>query len=94
MIFYSSGHRTKVTRSLLEIVPSLLHPIYPVHHLQRDLRILKMIPIPKNMGFDIKIKYLACPLFSTKVTISLIVDLVLDLQIDLRLLNVVPNVSP
>ena len=43
-----------------------------------------MITIPQNMGFDIKIKYLACPLFSTKVTISLIVDLVLDLQIDLR----------
>ena len=84
MIFYSSGHRTKVTRSLLEIVLGLLQPIYPVHHLQRDLRILKMIPIPKNMGFDIRIKYIACSLFSTKVTITLIVDFVLDLQIDLR----------
>ena len=84
MIFYSWGHRTKVTRSLLEIVLGLLQPIYPVHHLQRDLRILKMIPIPQNMGFDIKIKYLVWSLFSTKVTISLIVDFVLDLQIDLR----------
>ena len=43
-----------------------------------------MIPIPKNMGFDIRIKYIACSLFSTKVTITLIVDFVLDLQIDLR----------
>ena len=40
-----------------------------------------MIPIPKNMGFDKRIKYIACSLFSTKVTITLIVDFVLDLQI-------------
>ena len=55
--------RTKIIISLLEEVLGLLQPIHPVLGLQINLRLTKMVPhdspwfpMPKNMGFDTKIK--------------------------------------
>ena len=36
--------RTKVTKSLFEVVLGLKQPLYPVLDLQIDLKLLKMVP--------------------------------------------------
>ena len=55
--------RTKLIISLLEDVLGLLQSLNPVLDLQNDLRLTQMVPydspwfpMPKNMGFDTKIK--------------------------------------
>ena len=59
----SSMFRTKLIISLLEDVLGLLQSLNPVLDLQNDLRLTQMVPydspwfpMPKNMGFDTKIK--------------------------------------
>ena len=50
----SSMFRTKVTKSLFEVVLGLKQPLYPVLDLQIDLKLLKMVPndspYPKTWG--------------------------------------------
>ena len=59
-----SSLRTKVIISLHEDVLGLLQPLHLVLDLQIDLRVTKMVPndspCQKKMGFDTKIKSLAC----------------------------------
>ena len=57
--------RFKLIISLLEEVLGRLHPLHPFLGLQINLRLTKMVPhdspwfpMPKNMGFDTKIKCL------------------------------------
>ena len=60
-----SSVRFKLIISLLEEVLGLLQPLHPFLGLQINLRLTKMVPhdspwfpMPKNMGFDTKIKCL------------------------------------
>ena len=60
-----SSVRFKLIISLLEEVLGLLQPLRPFLGLQINLRLTKMVPhdspwfpMPKNMGFDTKIKCL------------------------------------